>query len=320
LKGFKDDKKGEKKMRHTDFIKIIRILAIIAFLGFTVPALADWGMGYGHYPGWGHSMYGIHHGGYGEPGFGSWRNLSEEDMQKLEKEHFEFFEATQDLRSKMYQKGLELRSELAKENPDTKKATGLQREISKFKAEFDQKRLNHFLRIRKINPNMGRGFGGGYGMMGPGKMSCGGFGMGPGMMGPGMMGPGMMSRGGYGTGPGMMGPGMMGPGMMSRGGYGTGPGMMGQGMMGYGGNGNYGMMGAGGDYAQRYGGHMGSLEEKDARKIVENYIRSTRNPNLKTGKIVDSGNAYRAQIITQDNSLVEEVLIDKASGSMRSAY
>jgi hypothetical protein len=298
LKGFKDDKKGEKKMRHTDFIKIIRILAIIAFLGFTVPALADWGMGYGHYPGWGHSMYGIHHGGYGEPGFGSWRNLSEEDMQKLEKEHFEFFEATQDLRSKMYQKGLELRSELAKENPDTKKATGLQREISKFKAEFDQKRLNHFLRIRKINPNMGRGFGGGYGMMGPGKMSCGGFGMGPGMMGPGMMGPGMMSRGGYGTG----------------------PGMMGQGMMGYGGNGNYGMMGAGGDYAQRYGGHMGSLEEKDARKIVENYIRSTRNPNLKTGKIVDSGNAYRAQIITQDNSLVEEVLIDKASGSMRSAY
>jgi hypothetical protein len=65
---------------------------------------------------------------------------------------------------------------------------------------------------------------------------------------------------------------------------------------------------------------MGSLEEKDARKIVENYIRSTRNPNLKTGEIVDSGNAFRAQIITQENSLVEEVLIDKASGSMRSAY
>ena len=280
-------------MRHTDFIKIICIPAVIALLGFAAPAWADWGMGYGHHLGWGHPMYGMHHGGYGEPGFGYRKNLSEEDIQKLEKERFEFFEATQDLRSKMYQKGLELRSELAKENPDTKKAVGLQREISKFKAEFDQKRLNHFLKVRKINPDMGRGFGGGYGMMGPG----------------------MMSRGGYG-----MGPGMMGPGMMSRGGYGMGPGMMGQGMMGYGGNGNYGMMGAGGDYAQRYGGHMGSLEEKDARKIVENYIRSTRNPNLKTGKIVDSGNAFRAQIITQENSLVEEVLIDKASGSMRSAY
>jgi hypothetical protein len=65
---------------------------------------------------------------------------------------------------------------------------------------------------------------------------------------------------------------------------------------------------------------MRSLEEEEARIIVENYVVSTRNPNLKVGKIVDSGNAFRAQIITNDNSLVEEVLIDKANGSMRSAY
>lgn len=74
---------------------------------------------------------------------------------------------------------------------------------------------------------------GGYG---PGAW---GYGMGPGMMGgygygPGMMGPGMM--GGYGYGPGMMG-GMMGPGMMN--GYGYGNGMMGPGM-------GSGMMGGGG--------------------------------------------------------------------------
>jgi hypothetical protein len=54
----------------------------------------------------------------------------------------------------------------------------------------------------------------------------GGYGMGPGMMGPGY--------GGYGMGPGMMGPGYggygMGPGMM--GGYGMGPGMMGHGYYG----------------------------------------------------------------------------------------
>ena len=302
-------------MNRTVLAKSFLILSAIGLLGFTAPASADWGMGYGHHLGWGqHPMYGMHHGGYGEPGFGYWRNLSEEDVQKLEEERFEFLEATKDLRSKMYQKSLELRSELAKENPDTKKAVGLQTEISKFKAEFDQKRLNHFLKMRKISPDMGRGFGGGYGMMG--SWGRGGYGM----MGPGMMGYSMMSQGGYGGGycPNC-------PYTSPRGGYGLDPGMMtpgmmGPGMMDYGGNGNYGMMGSGRGYPQRYGGHMGSLEEKEARKIVENYIDYTRNPNLKVGKIVDSGNAFRAQIITKDNSLVEEVLIDKVSGSMRSAY
>ena len=95
---------------------------------------------------------------------------------------------------------------------------------------------------------------------------------------------------------------------------------MGPGMMGYGERGGYGMMGPDRGYPQRYGRHMGSLEEKDARKIVENYIASTRNPNLKVGKITDAGNTFRAQIVTRDDSLVEEVLIDKESGSMRSAY
>jgi hypothetical protein len=292
-------KQGVKTMNNMVLIKSLLILSTLGLLGFTAPASADWGMGYGHHYGWGNHMPGWHHGGYEGPGFGYWSDLSEEDLQKLEKERLEFFEATQDLRSKMYQKSLELRSELAKENPDTKKAAGLQTEISKFKAQFAQKRLSHFLKMRKISPDMGRGSGGGYGMMGS-----------RGRGGHGMMGSGMMSRRGYGGGYCPNCP-YAGP----RGGYGMGPGMMGER-----GSGNYGMMGSGHGYPQRYGGHMGSLEEKEARKIVENYIDATRNPNLKVGKIVDSGNAFRAQIITQDNSLVEEVLIDKANGSMRPAY
>lgn len=98
----------------------------------------------------------------------------------------------------------------------------------------------------------GPGYGMGPGMMGPGMMGGygpgqgggygPGFGMGPGMMGPGMMGGGMMGPGMMGgmMGPGMMG-GMMGPGMMGgmMGGYGPGYGM-GPGMMG-GGTG-YGML------------------------------------------------------------------------------
>jgi zinc resistance-associated protein len=303
------------------FVKTLLLLAATVFLGSPASGLADSGMGYGPYPGWGHrSMHAWHHGEDDGPGFGCWGDLSKEDIQKLEKERADFFEATKNLRGKIYQKRLELKSELAKESPDAKKAAELQTEISGLKAEFDQKRLNHFLNLRKISPDIGRGFGGRHGMMGPG------YGMGPGMMGPGYgMGPGMMGPG-YGMGPGMMGPGYgMGPGMMGPG-YGMGPGMMGPGYrMGP------GMMGPGWaremnpsfsdrENPQHMSRQMGPLEKKDAAEIVDNYIQSTRNPNLKVGKIEDSGNAFKAQIVTKDNSLVEEVLIDKRSGYMRPAY
>jgi hypothetical protein len=153
-----------------------------------------------------------------------------------------------------------------------------------------------------------------------------GYGMGPGMMGGGgyggwycpycgqQMGPGMMGGYGYGMGPGMMGPGMMGrgmgPGMMSPG-YGMGPGMMGPGMMGPG----YGY-----GYGPQYQQPQKPLEEKDARAILENYLKSTRNPNLKLGKVEDKGNAFEAEILTKQNSLVDKVLVDKYSGWMRSVY
>jgi zinc resistance-associated protein len=292
------------------FVKTLLLLAATVFLGSPASGLADSGMGYGPYPGWGHrSMHAWHHGEDDGPGFGCWGDLSKEDIQKLEKERADFFEATKNLRGKIYQKRLELKSELAKESPDAKKAAELQTEISGLKAEFDQKRLNHFLNLRKISPDIGRGFGGRHGMMGPG------YGMGPGMMGPGYgMGPGMMGPG-YGMGPGMMGPGYgMGPGMMGPG-YRMGPGMMGPGWAR-----EMNPSFSDRENPQHMSRQMGPLEKKDAAEIVDNYIQSTRNPNLKVGKIEDSGNAFKAQIVTKDNSLVEEVLIDKRSGYMRPAY
>ncbi len=295
-------------MNRANSIKKLIMLTIMVMIGFTGRAFADPGMGYGRHYGWGYPMHGMHHSGYGDPGFGYRGEWSEEDARKLDQERLNFFEATKDLRSKLYQKGLELRSELAKESPDVNRATALQKEISELKAELGQKRLNHFLNLRKISPEIGRSFGGGPGMMGPGMM-------GPGMMGFGGYGgryypdcPYDTPRGGYGMGPGMMGPGMMGPGMM-------GPGMMGPGW-------GSGMNPYGydrGDQLQS-GRQMGPLEKKDAEKIAENYIQATRNPNLKLGKIEDSGDAFKAQIVTKDNSLVEEVLIDKDSGYMRPAY
>jgi len=205
----------------------IMLIATIAILFSGIYASADWGRGYGHHRGM-HQGQGWHHRGYGGPGSGAFDNLSEDEIKKLDAERTAFFEATKDLRRKVYQKRLELASELAKENPDAATAAALQKEISDFKAQMAQKHLEHLLRVRKINPDFARGFlGGGH--------------MGSGMMNPGMIHRGMMGKGGYGAGgrlncpfdgPGGsygMGRGMMGPGS----GYGMGPGYgRGQGMMG----------------------------------------------------------------------------------------
>jgi hypothetical protein len=123
------------------------------------------------------------------------------------------------------------------------------------------------------------------------------------------MGPGY---GGYGMGPGMMGPGY------GRG-YGMGPGMMG-GSGGYGYGMGPGMMGPGYGYGPQYRQPPKPLEEKDAKAEVEDYLKTIRNPNLKVGSVKDTGNAYSVEILTKDNSLVNKILVDKNTGWMRSAY
>lgn len=167
-------------------------------------ASADPGRGYG-YRGHMHHGTGWHHGGgYGSSGWGAYNNLSEEDIRKLEEERKAFFEDTKDLRRQVYQKRLELASEMAKPNPEAARAAALQKEISGTRAQLAQKRLDHLFRVRKINPDLGMGFGGGghkgFGMLHPRMMGRGG----PGYWGnPDCPygGPG----GGYGQGPGTMG-------------------------------------------------------------------------------------------------------------------
>ena len=149
-------------------------------------------------------------------------------------------------------------------------------------------------------PHCGNYTGPGYGM-GPGMMG-GGYGYG---MGPGMMGPGYGMGSGYGMGPGMMGPGY---------GYGMGPGMMGPGY-GYGYGPQYG-------YGPSQQPQQASkpLSEDQAKQEVENYLASTRNPNLKIGNVEDKGNDYEVNIETKDGSLVNKILVNKDTGWMRSAY
>jgi len=97
-----------------------------------------------------------------------------------------------------------------------------------------------------------------------------------------------------------------------RGDYGYGCGM-GSGMGG-------GMMGRGQGYGPQQYRQQRSLDEKDARALVEGNLQASRNPNLKVGGIKDVGNAYQVDIVTKDNAPVDKVLVDKQTGMTRSAY
>ena len=103
----------------------------------------------------------------------------------------------------------------------------------------------------------------------------------------------------------------MGPGMMGGQGYG-----MGQGMMGpeYGSEPSRQFPNGGQQQLQQ------PIDKAQARSMVENYLQSTGNPNLKLGKITDDGSSFEANIVTKDNSMVDKILVDKNSGAMRSAY
>jgi zinc resistance-associated protein len=148
--------------------KTLMVLTIVGIVGFGAYAFADWGMGYGPH-GWGHQGPGMHNEGWGGQGYGNrMHDLNDEEIEKLEKERESFLNATQDLRQDVYAKKLELRSELAKKDPDTKKAAEVQTEISSLEAKIDQKRIDHMIKMRKINPKAGRRF-----------MSRGGMGYGP---------------------------------------------------------------------------------------------------------------------------------------------
>ena len=94
-------------------------------------------------------------------------------------------------------------------------------------------------------------------------------------------------------------------------GYGMGPGMMGSGM-------GPGMMGQG--YGPQYQQERKPLTEKDVKAMMENYVQSTRNPNLKLGKITEKDYYFEAEIVTKNDSLVDKILVDKQTGWMRSVY
>jgi len=154
-------------MKIKNLSKTLIVLTLVGIMGMGATAFAEKGKGNARYAQSGqYGCDGSGNGrGYGNPGFMG--DLSEEEIAKLNEERNAFSKATQDLRQNIYQKRLELNSELAKKNPDPKKAGALQKELSGLKGQLEQKRIQHRIRMNKINPDLGQ-MGSGFGHKGRG--------------------------------------------------------------------------------------------------------------------------------------------------------
>lgn len=58
-----------------------------------------------------------------------------------------------------------------------------------------------------------------------------------------------------------------------------------------------------------------ALTEEQARDIVTKYVKRL-NPNLEVGNVKDNGSFYEAEIIAEDNEVIQLVGIDKQSGRL----
>ena len=111
--------------------KLIAGLTVAAVIGIGTYAFGHMGGGDGYYG----RMHGgpmMHQGYYGESGNDYRADLKDEDIKALDEERIAFLKATDSVRQNLYSKELE--------------------------SELDQKRLDHMIKIRKLNPNAGRGF------------------------------------------------------------------------------------------------------------------------------------------------------------------
>ena len=111
--------------------------------------------------------------------------------------------------------------------------------------------------------------------------------------------------------------------------------MMGRGMMGYspwgGSMMGRGMMGpawtagpcpwmTGYDYrsSARYSDWTWPINEKQAKKLVEDYIQDTGNPYLKAGKVKEKEGYFEVEVVTKkEGALVSRIAVDRDAGWMR---
>jgi hypothetical protein len=163
---------GDHRMRFNIINKAAVILAIISAFALSTNTFAqDMGAGshregYGSYNTMGQNpddiikygqdmmRYGFREmgmsGGSSKyPGYN--RNLSDATIKKLNAEQEAFIKATEDLRQTIYEKELYLKAELVKKAPDITTALSIQKSISEAKGKFEQKMIEHIIRMKKID-------------------------------------------------------------------------------------------------------------------------------------------------------------------------
>lgn len=59
------------------------------------------------------------------------------------------------------------------------------------------------------------------------------------------------------------------------------------------------------------------VTKDQAKQLLEDYVGSANNPNLKLGEITEKGDVFEATIVTKEGSLVEKIQVDKNSGWFR---
>ncbi len=135
-----------------NYVKIgLILLTVTAIAGFGANAFAYKGMGKGGCQG---AAYQAPGGGC--PFYGA--SLSEEDQSKLDEERKAFYNSTEELRKSIYEKELELWSELAKTDTDAEKAVTLQKTLSDLRGQLDQEQISHFIRMKAIYPDFAKKF------------------------------------------------------------------------------------------------------------------------------------------------------------------
>ncbi len=120
------------------FSRMVVVGAVVVLMGLGVNAFAGTGTG------------------PGSPGMGS-ANLTDDQIKQMESERNAFLSSTKDIRQQLNEKRQALHTELAKQTPDAATAAALQKGISDLQAQFEQKRLTHILKMKKIDPNFVEG-------------------------------------------------------------------------------------------------------------------------------------------------------------------
>lgn len=153
-------------------LKLTALSAVIFLSVFATQAMAWKGMGKGGCGGGGYK--GMQQGGPGTAqGYGcqaAFANMTEEQKTQVADERKAFFSQTAELRQQILEKQTELAGIIVKKEVDMESATAVQKELSELQGQFDIKRLEHMVKMKKINPDCG----GGMYKMGRGGKGCSG--------------------------------------------------------------------------------------------------------------------------------------------------